>query len=1008
MRVFWSQVVLITLCGVVVSATIIVIEDAKACFRRVLAAKRVSRAFVKRAVTCETVEECQRECASEKRFVCEGFNYRLDPTGRGKGDCELLDCPLSRLDLRRDILPDPNYDYYERDRNAVECEGRRPQNRYGGSGGYSGYGGYGVKSGSSYGGSYGSSWNYNSYSGGDYHRYYEGNRGGGSYYPDRRYDYEDDRRGSGDRWSSDRPRRPYLPPSDRPSYYGGGSSSRRGDHTNYPAHDRTIPEHLPTHYLPPPTKPQYGDTDRILFEHEGKTHYLPPKLDTSSDWGLYGKTNQAYNQYGGYNYWYSKYNNEWKPIGNYIPEKPQDDTRPSHGGTHLVPSGPDGTFDNHITPSRHPHRYDYKRDECSLRMASGFKLHKTVVGRLFSVQNIYECEYLCFKEKGFLCSSYAYRYTLPADNCYLSPKDYKELNYYTDLEPDRDFDIYTMNNRDKCAASIGVRGGDNSECFLRVRSGKRLDGGVVKDSLTTKSAVECQIECLKATRFTCRAFSFRYGPPVIGGVIDNCQLTDCPFYELDPRHHFVPEAGFEIYERASFGHGCEPDHFVILAHGNGNKNKVAKVDQLCYVGFGTPARLLPQAVRKAVYVPSELECKQECSKFRHGTLLQCMSFSFRPGGSKFTPNCHLSDILQRDLLQDIDYVYDPVWKLFAWDNFSPDCVAIIYETGDTDNYLGHGGDMDHKHDTSHYGLDTWRVYSVSGWPCRRGSSCIENTEAGFWYCELEGANNNGWDYCCRPDHQCGASYEFPYQWCYVGPARTQWRKCSDSYYPYIRHLIDERVDHHKPYYPPDDEIGRPPEGLYPPPPYRPGARPDRPPAPPLAPQPTPSLNQYEQQFDDEFLSLKPPKLPAGLSQSRHWPISYLHKEMPPNTTDNESQLTKDSPKYLAIQNLINVIKNNDLQNLEYHISNESKSDDILFVRIPLPANFTRDAKNSIKSNTSADLASSESKRSQKSLFPPIDEEEEEERSTEFASRWGRNSRRGFVTRTNVTSHGRRS
>lgn len=47
------------------------------------------------------------------------------------------------------------------------------------------------------------------------------------------------------------------------------------------------------------------------------------------------------------------------------------------------------------------------------------------------------------------------------------------------------------------------------ECFWRVRSGQRLDHKVVRDSLTVKSVVECQIECLKAVRFTCRAYSFR-------------------------------------------------------------------------------------------------------------------------------------------------------------------------------------------------------------------------------------------------------------------------------------------------------------------------------------------------------------------------------------------------------------------------------------------------------------------------------------------------------------------
>lgn len=47
-------------------------------------------------------------------FVC----FRLDPTGRGQGDCELLDLPISRLNLRSDVHNSPDYDYYERDRNV--------------------------------------------------------------------------------------------------------------------------------------------------------------------------------------------------------------------------------------------------------------------------------------------------------------------------------------------------------------------------------------------------------------------------------------------------------------------------------------------------------------------------------------------------------------------------------------------------------------------------------------------------------------------------------------------------------------------------------------------------------------------------------------------------------------------------------------------------------------------------------------------------------------------------
>lgn len=96
-----------------------------ACFRRALAGKRVSPQWVRRTLTCERVEDCQAECSLEKRFLCEGFNYRLDPSGQGQGICELIDVPLAEMDIysspnRRDenLLYHPDYDYYERDRNA--------------------------------------------------------------------------------------------------------------------------------------------------------------------------------------------------------------------------------------------------------------------------------------------------------------------------------------------------------------------------------------------------------------------------------------------------------------------------------------------------------------------------------------------------------------------------------------------------------------------------------------------------------------------------------------------------------------------------------------------------------------------------------------------------------------------------------------------------------------------------------------------------------------------------
>ena len=61
-------------------------------------------------------------------------------------------------------------------------------------------------------------------------------------------------------------------------------------------------------------------------------------------------------------------------------------------------------------------------------------------------------------------------------------------------------------------------------------------------------------------------------------------------------------------------------------------------------------------------------------------------------------------------------------------------------------------------------LNTWRIHSVGGWPCKRNTRCKQNPEVGFWYCELEGGSPTAWDYCCRPTHQCGYSEGYSYQW----------------------------------------------------------------------------------------------------------------------------------------------------------------------------------------------------------------------------------------------------
>ncbi|KAK9876143.1 hypothetical protein WA026_011260 [Henosepilachna vigintioctopunctata] len=1020
----------------VVIIIIVLSVSCEACFRRVLAGKRVSSRFVKRFLICERIEDCQLECGEEKHFVCEGFNYRLDPTGRGKGECELLDVPLQRLDIGRDVYPDREYDYYERDRNTARthCQDR-PR-----------YPDYGSKR-PSY-----------------YHHEYD-RRPGYNYYPTRRYDvgpYNYDRRPSYyDKvdYYDNRPafdydrRRPYDTPYHQSFHtvhrYDSHSHTDRNDNIKHGVH-YLPPNPSPVPIFSPPyghksyySKHNYGSIDnrkydqanldfkkhygadfhrdyhRNPYNSERHNYYLPPKVGGTKDWGKYGG---SYGNFGHnndhsskneivLNYWSLDNRNDHKPDNGYV-------LPPFKTGSYLPNTAleinviqdknPNNIGDNFILPVE-PRltSYNYLKEECSLRSATGFKLAKSIVKKFYAVPNIYECELLCFKERSFACSSYAFRYTIslssPADNCYLSNKNYKELDYYTDLQPDRDFDIYTMNNMNKCVSPVIVSK-DNSDCFWRVRSGQKLDHRVVKDSLAVNSIVDCQIECLKSRRFMCRVFSFRFGSPRSDRSFNNCQLSDWPYYEFDSRIDFVPESGFEIYERGSFGHGCEPYHFDIRGRPSVHLN--TEEDQLCYIGFGSPARLLPEATKKALKVNDQLECKAECSKLREESILHCMSFSYRLhsyGGF----NCFLSDIHQRDLLPHIDYIPDSHSRLYAWDNYNPQCTRLSNKRphGDSHIHIGreeiYGNSLE---DDAITALETWKAYSVSGWPCKRGYPCQKNLEAGFWFCKLEGGDEDAWDYCCRPDHQCGYSYGISYPWCYVGPDKTQWRESRPP-------LHEGSATHQVPQY-----GERPP--LLKPPPFRPGFRPDLPPSPPQERPPQPSLNEYEMQFDEQFLA--PPK-PGGFGQPRHWPVSYLHKDRPPNITDSKTRLltpgeNKESKSKLsAIQSLIDIINSNELKNVQYQITNESNvKDDILFVKIPLPSNFTKQDKMDQLNNWSKP----EPKLEQIDIADSPNVTRRDNRNLDFQempvnmsvkqnfSALQPTYRRGYITRTNVTGHRR--
>ncbi|KAG8320247.1 hypothetical protein J6590_072701 [Homalodisca vitripennis] len=149
--------------------------------------------------------------------------------------------------------------------------------------------------------------------------------------------------------------------------------------------------------------------------------------------------------------------------------------------------------------------------ECFVRTRSGFRLHRHVVVLSISAPSLWHCETECANERHFLCNIFSYRYSqgpnLPTENCELGERTYRSLDLYTDVVPDRDFDIYIRNEfgRPGCLPQH-IAG---SDCFERVRSGLGLDNGMTRLALRVNSLQECEQACIYSRAFTCRAFSYR-------------------------------------------------------------------------------------------------------------------------------------------------------------------------------------------------------------------------------------------------------------------------------------------------------------------------------------------------------------------------------------------------------------------------------------------------------------------------------------------------------------------
>ncbi|XP_070506825.1 uncharacterized protein [Chironomus tepperi] len=830
----------------------------KTCFRRVLAGKRVASHWIRRTLICERLEDCQQQCSEEKRFSCEGFNYRIDPSGRGQGECELVEVPLSQMDLyssshNRDLnlIPHPDYDYYEKDRTTTNC---RPNcidcpNRQKPSSGYKPSGGnehdrdryrpevtaidkyrpeHNIYESRPIGGSWDRFGSSNFYSGGS--KYFGSHYPDPKPYPDNKPLYIDNKPSYPDKplYIDNKP--PY--PDHKPSSYGGfqaidrydidhggydhkpfrpppqsGSGSHgyidSGDysyrppppppsiHRPQPIPSRPTdegynrpqpipsrptdegynrpppipsrptdegynrpqpipsrptdegynrpqpvpsrptdegynrPQPIPSRptdegynrpqpsnpqnpsdydrpdppYQPSPSKPDsppqdnsgYGsgsnhgpnssppkpglgyhdrDPPRPPPSYHTNFHQKPsagfvPYLIGQDSWGSYGGSYGSVSYRPQVDYWGLK--NEIKRIDgpphfNYFELGPIEDNSVHHRyGSPSPPAYGQPNFGSMWT--RRP-----GMEDCSVKTSEGFRLHKGIVRNAMTAASVKECEKMCYEENKFRCGVYSYRYSEPMrDNCLLCDRSFSFLDAYADIVPDRNYDIYAMSDDfsvcKKEPPQSFAYGSPNDQCFIRTIDHKRFFKAIVRDSLTVHSIKDCEIECIKAQKFTCRSFTFRYGSKTSGTIIDNCQLSDWPVRDMDHDRHLIPDDGFDVFERASYGRGCE-----IVPHEHNHQNP-----KLCYLGYGSAAKLLSSAIKKIITVSTELECKNECIRYRETSPFKCLSFSF--GSQVSTFNCEMSDLDQSQLKLDVHYTHTPnrdFW-LFAWDPWDYTC-----------------------------------------------------------------------------------------------------------------------------------------------------------------------------------------------------------------------------------------------------------------------------------------------------------------------------------------------
>ncbi|VVC91436.1 unnamed protein product [Leptidea sinapis] len=657
--------------------------------RRVLAGRRALRSHVRRVVDCERLEDCRRECATEKRFHCESFNYRLDTTFQGKGLCELMTKPIEAFDIRNDFVDDKDYDFFELDRNSLEpnC----PETLRGPGLLHSGYlsskGGISDRI----------DWNgYRDHNRYDEKRHYNQKRRYENYVP---YQIGYGRVNDNENWGQ------------YGGNYGGNSyyKDRSDFHKSY------------NHW-------RLSDSDRHV------------KIIKDFNYHNLGRHESQYGY--GNSFKHSGYASGYDDSGRNRKYSDHEVLGRHDSRDDFVDLGKHFEYSDHESNGRHDSQFEYEDSRKHGEISSG--LDSLGTHREYGT--------------GYGSSGADHQST------------YGNWRKWSG-ESHSKWDEATFEGRSEDSVQF-VGHFMPGQCWIAKQLVLAKESSNVSPTVTVKAALTvtglgaCEAECIRAHSFFCRGFSFRFESAIIGDDIENCILTSSPPTSLENGRGLRPSGGHELYARGNYGRGCEPAIYDDVQHRD--------------------------ALRGRARVKDDKACGKSCNE----APFKCLSFSFNNKAPPHIENCLLSEIRLFDLQRGVDYEHSADDLLYAFDLFNGQCWKKAYgkfevptlevprplSASSEEHYIeeppsapgpyiasGPSGSIYSGHEPPEYFengpsskpdkpyIDTnyrpipykpipgpvsmstsWRQYTVSGFPCRRGTTCEQNRVAGHWACEPEG------------------------------------------------------------------------------------------------------------------------------------------------------------------------------------------------------------------------------------------------------------------------------